>query len=202
MPRSPSCWGSTVARRSDRADLGRPAGRRRPANDPGMTERPTLLVQRLDARATLPVAGSAHAAGLDLAACLPRGEIACDSVVIAPGAIRKIPTGLALAIPTGFEGQVRPRSGLATTRGVTLPNAPGTIDADYRGEVFVALVNLGPEPFEVVHGMRVAQLVIAPVSCAVVIEAEHLDSTARGEGGFGSTGLGSTTPREPGSRTP
>lgn len=109
-------------------------------------------------------------------------------MTIDPGAIVKIPIGIALAIPQGYEGQVRPRSGLATRFGLTVPNAPGTIDADYRGEVFVALINLGREPYTVHHGERVAQLVIAPVACAQVVEVDRLDETARGDGGFGSTG--------------
>ena len=147
-----------------------------------------LSVKRLDERATLPTYHSELAAGLDLAACLPRGEIGTDRVTIEPGMIAKIPTGVALAIPAGYEGQVRPRSGLSTKHGITVPNSPGTIDADYRGELFVALMNLQREPFEITHGMRVAQLVIAPVAHADVIVVEELDETARGTGGFGSTG--------------
>jgi dUTP pyrophosphatase len=150
---------------------------------------PALDVVRLDPRAVLPQYCSEHAAGLDLAACLPRGDLEDASVEIAPGAIVKVPTGLAVSIPVGFEGQVRPRSGLATRHGLTLPNAPGTIDADYRGEVFVALINLGPRPVVVGHGDRVAQLVIAPVARAVVREVGRLEATGRGEGGFGSTGV-------------
>jgi len=100
----------------------------------------------------------------------------------------KIPTGLSLAIPSGHEGQVRPRSGLATKHGLTVVNAPGTIDADYRGEVFVALINLGREPVTIEHGDRIAQLVIAPVVRAAVLVAGELDDTGRGAGGFGSTG--------------
>jgi dUTP pyrophosphatase len=99
-----------------------------------------------------------------------------------------VPTGLAIAIPAGFEGQVRPRSGLAARHGVTCLNTPGTIDSDYRGEVKVILVNLGSAPFEVTHGLRIAQLVIAPVSRAEVVEVVELPDTARGGGGFGSTG--------------
>lgn len=149
-----------------------------------------LRVMRLDPRAETPRYQSDGAAGLDLAACLPRGEFERESFVLAPGAIAKVPTGMVLAIPEGFEGQVRPRSGLATRFGVTIPNAPGTIDSDYRGEAVVALINLGREPFEVRHGMRLAQLVIAPVSRAAVEEVAQLDATTRGAGGFGSTGLG------------
>ncbi|MEN0019769.1 MAG: dUTP diphosphatase [Planctomycetota bacterium] len=150
---------------------------------------PTLRIQRLDDRAPLPEYKSDLAAGLDLAAVLPRGTVESDRVTLAHSQIVWVPTGLAMAIPPGFEGQVRPRSGLAMKHGVTVPNAPGTIDADYRGEVIVALINLGTEPFEITHGMRIAQLVIAPVAAAKIEEAASLDETARGTGGFGSTGL-------------
>ena len=147
-----------------------------------------LRVMRVDARASMPAYHSDLAAGLDIAACLPREPIAEDSFVIHPHEIFKVPTGLALAIPPGYEGQVRPRSGLSINHGITVPNAPGTIDADYRGEVFIALINLGVEPYEIRHGMRIAQLVIAPVAHARVVEASTLDQTVRGERGFGSTG--------------
>ena len=109
-------------------------------------------------------------------------------VTLAPGARGLVPTGFAIALPEGFEAQVRPRSGLAANHGVTVLNTPGTIDADYRGEIQVILVNLGAEPFPVTRGLRIAQLVIAPVARASVIEADALDDTARGAGGFGSTG--------------
>jgi dUTP pyrophosphatase len=144
---------------------------------------PTLRVKKLDPAAAVPEYKSALAAGMDLSACLPRGP-----VTIAPGAIARIPIGIAIAIQPGFEGQVRPRSGLASTHGVTLPNTPGTIDADYRGEVQVPLINLGREPYTVEHGARVAQLVIAPVARASISVVESLESTERGAGGFGSTG--------------
>ena len=144
----------------------------------------TLRLRRLSPHATLPAYQTAGAAGLDLAACLPEGQ----PLTIAPGAIRPIPTGLAIAVPEGFEAQVRPRSGLATKHAVTLPNTPGTIDSDYRGEVIVPLINLGREPFVVTQGMRVAQMVIAPVTRVTVMETDTLDETARGSGGFGSTG--------------
>jgi dUTP pyrophosphatase len=125
------------------------------------------------------------AAGADLRACLPdRGVL-----VLAPGARSVVPTGLALALPEGWEGQVRPRSGLALRLGVTVANAPGTIDADYRGELGVLLVNLGDAPAEIRHGERIAQLVIAPVARAVFETVETLDETPRGAGGFGSTGM-------------
>ena len=128
---------------------------------------------------------SADAAGMDLSAAVPDGA----PVTLAPGARAAIPTGLVLAIPQGFEGQIRPRSGLALKNAVTVLNAPGTIDADYRGEVKVILANLGTEPFEITRGMRIAQLVLAPVSRAAMQQVSSLDETARGEGGFGSTGL-------------
>jgi len=155
--------------------------------------RPTVLFKGLDERATIPKYHSQSAAGLDLAVCLPRGPFESESVEIVPmhrgGKILKLPCGLACAIPEGFEGQVRPRSGLATKFGVTIPNAPGTIDSDYRGEMFVALINLGPEPITITHGDRVAQLVISPIAHAHIEQVEALDETERGAGGFGSTGL-------------
>jgi dUTP pyrophosphatase len=127
---------------------------------------------------------SAAAAGLDLVAA-----VAADApIVIAPGRWAAVPTGLALELPAGTEGQVRPRSGLAAQHGVTVLNAPGTIDADYRGEVKVLLVNLGPDSFTVTRGMRIAQLVIARVTRARLIETAQLAVTTRGAGGFGSTG--------------
>lgn len=132
----------------------------------------------------LPVSQTAHAAGLDLLAALPAGE----PLVLAPGARAAVPTGLRMAIPPGFEGQVRPRSGLALKHGLTVANAPGTIDADYRGEVKVILINLGTEPVHLARGERIAQLVIAPVVAAVLVAVDSLDQTERGTGGFGSTG--------------
>jgi|SRR6185295_15506758 len=148
-----------------------------------MTE-PVLQIKKLDVRAVTPRYHSDLAAGLDLSACLGEGE----RIVIEPGRIAMVKTGIAIAIPAGYEAQVRPRSGLASKFGVTLPNSPGTIDADYRGEVMVPLINHGREPFTVEHGARIAQMVIAPVSRAAVVEVESLDGTARGVGGFGSTG--------------
>lgn len=147
----------------------------------------TLRFVKLDDRASIPQYQTQLAAGLDLAACLPRGDCP-ESVTVQPGDIVKIPLGLACAIPPGFEGQVRPRSGLATKHGLTVPNAPGTVDADYRGEMFVALINLGKEPIEITHGMRIAQLIIAPVSHATIVQVDSLEDTERGSGGFGSTG--------------
>jgi dUTP pyrophosphatase len=133
----------------------------------------------------LPAYASAGAAGLDLVAAVPEGA----PLAIAPGERALVPTGIALALPQGFEAQVRPRSGLAVRHGVTLLNAPGTIDSDYRGEVRVALVNLGREAFQVTRGMRIAQLVVAPVTKVELVAAEALDATPRGAGGFGSTGV-------------
>ncbi|KRS19548.1 dUTP diphosphatase [Roseovarius indicus] len=134
----------------------------------------------------LPSYESAGAAGADLRANLPdRGF-----VELAPGARGLVPTGLRLAIPGGYEVQIRPRSGLALKHGVTLPNSPGTIDSDYRGPLGVIVMNAGQEPFRIEHGMRIAQMVVAPVVQAEFELAESLDDTARGEGGFGSTGAG------------
>ncbi len=132
----------------------------------------------------LPQYQSAHAAGLDLFAAVP----AESAVVIPPGGRALIPTGIAIALPQGYEGQVRPRSGLAARHGITVLNAPGTVDADYRGEIQVVLANLGSEPFAVSRGTRIAQLIIAPVQQVTLVETVTLDSTARGQGGFGSTG--------------
>jgi dUTP pyrophosphatase len=132
----------------------------------------------------LPAYETAGAAGLDLRAALPESDLE-----LAPGARGLVPTGLVLALPPGSEGQVRPRSGLALRHGVTVLNAPGTIDADYRGEVQVLLVNLGQEPFIIRHGDRIAQLIVAPVAQARLVEVESLDDTVRGAGGFGSTGI-------------
>jgi dUTP pyrophosphatase len=112
-----------------------------------------------------------------------------QDVQLAPGQRALIPTGLRLAIPQGFEGQVRPRSGLAARHGITVLNSPGTIDSDYRGEICVILINLGSEPYTISHGDRIAQLVIAPTTRAELVEVESLDTTERGEGGFGSTGV-------------
>ncbi|MCY1007416.1 dUTP diphosphatase [Nannocystis pusilla] len=145
---------------------------------------PTLLVRKVHAQAELPRRMSAEAAGMDLAACLPDGP-----VELAPGERRLIPTGVAVAIPGGHEGQVRPRSGLALRHGLSIVNAPGTIDADYRGELKVILVNLGAAPFVVAHGERIAQLVVAPVVFPAVVEVQDLPAAARGDGGFGSTGV-------------
>jgi dUTP pyrophosphatase len=132
----------------------------------------------------LPAYATADSAGMDLAAA-----VAAD-LVLKPGARALVPTGFAIALPSGYEAQVRPRSGLAAKNGVTVLNAPGTIDADYRGEVGVILVNHGQQDFTVTRGMRIAQMVIAPVTVAALHEVAELPETARGAGGFGSTGTG------------
>lgn len=141
----------------------------------------------------VPVKRLPHAEGLDLPAYATEGAagmdvLAAEDVTLAPGTRHAVATGLALAIPPGYEVQVRPRSGLALKHGISVPNAPGTIDSDYRGELRVILINHGAEPFAVRRGDRVAQLVLAPVVRACWLEVEDLDETARGEGGFGSTG--------------
>ncbi len=132
----------------------------------------------------LPAPASSGAAGADLRAAVER------DLVLLPMARAAVPTGLQLEIPLGWEGQVRPRSGLALRHGVTVVNAPGTIDSDYRGELQVLLINLGAEPFTVRRGERIAQLVLAPVAAGRFVEVERLDQTDRGDGGFGSTGRG------------
>ena len=152
-----------------------------------MSEAPIdIRVLRLPHAAGLPLPAyqSALAAGLDLVAALP----AQAPVTIPPGGRAMIPTGIALALPRGHEGQIRPRSGLAARHGVTVLNTPGTIDADYRGEVQVILINHGAEPFIVERGMRIAQLVVARVERATLVEVDSLDATERASGGIGSTG--------------
>lgn len=139
-------------------------------------------IQRLRPEAVLPLYMTEGSAGMDLHAALP------EPLLLAPGARALVPTGLALAIPIGFEGQVRPRSGLALRHGVTLVNAPGTIDADYRGEVAVIVINHGQEEFEIANGERIAQMVVAPVCRALLAEVAELSATARDQGGFGHTG--------------
>jgi dUTP pyrophosphatase len=146
------------------------------------------MIHALRPGAIVPRYQTEHAAGLDLHAAPEDGE----AIELAPGDIASVPTGLAIAVPVGFEAQVRPRSGLASRHGVTLPNAPGTIDADYRGEVIVPLINLGRSAFTVEPGMRIAQMVIAPVASVEIVEVaarDHLGETERGRAGFGSTGL-------------
>ena len=149
---------------------------------------PVIAVRRLAHGQGLPLPAyeTAMAAGMDLRAAVPEDE----PLVLRPGDRHPVPTGLAMALPAGFEAQVRPRSGLAAKSGITCLNTPGTIDADYRGEVKVILVNLGEEAVTIRRGDRIAQMVIAPVVQASWAEVESLDETARGEGGFGSTGQG------------
>lgn len=132
----------------------------------------------------LPRQQTPGAAGLDLSAALAPDEV----IEIAPGGVAMIPTGLMIAIPLGYEAQIRPRSGLAAKHGITVLNSPGTVDADYRGEVKVLLINHGAAPFAVRRGERIAQMVVAPVSWVVFEEVEALDETERGNGGHGSTG--------------
>jgi dUTP pyrophosphatase len=134
----------------------------------------------------LPSYQSGAASGLDLLAAVP----ADAPLTIAPGRHAAVPTGIAIALPPGSEAQVRPRSGLARQHGVTVLNSPGTVDADYRGEIQVLLINHGEAPFVITRGMRIAQLVIAAVTRATLIETASLDETPRGSGGFGSTGTG------------
>jgi dUTP pyrophosphatase len=144
--------------------------------------RPRVMFRRMRPDAIVPRYMTANAAGLDLCAAID------DPVEIAAGDRAAISTGLAMAIPDGYEGQVRPRSGLAREHGVTVVNAPGTIDADFRGVVHVLLLNTGKQPFTVKPGERIAQLVIAPVVQAELAEVDELPATERGAGGFGSTG--------------
>jgi dUTP pyrophosphatase len=150
------------------------------------SERVEVRVTRLPHGADLPLPEyqSALAAGLDLLAAVP----ADAPLELAPGARALVPIGIAIALPPGFEAQVRPRSGLAARHGITVLNTPGTVDADYRGELQVILVNLGAEPFVVSRGMRIAQLIVAPVQRIKLVEVDALDSTVRAQGGFGSTG--------------
>ena len=145
----------------------------------------TISVSALPHFADLPLPAyeSPGAAGMDIAAAITA------DIVIAPGARHAVPSGLAIAVPAGHEAQIRPRSGLALRHGVTVANAPGTIDSDYRGEVKVILINLGEAPFIISRGMRIAQMVVAPIIQASLALVDTLDSTERGEGGFGSTGI-------------
>lgn len=147
-----------------------------------MTEPVAVRIARLPhgEGLALPAYATAGAAGMDV--------LAAEAVTLAPGARHAVGTGLALAIPAGFEIQVRPRSGLALKHGISVPNAPGTIDSDYRGELKVILINHGAEPFVIARGDRIAQLVLAPVVLAAWDEVATLDQTVRGSGGFGSTG--------------
>ena len=142
-----------------------------------------IQLKRLPHGADLPVPAyaTAHAAGMDV--------VSAEDLTLAPGARHAVATGFAMAIPEGYEVQARPRSGLALKPGISLPNSPGTIDADYRGELKIILINLGDRPFPIQRGDRIAQLVVAPVQLASFVEVDVLDDTARGQGGFGSTGV-------------
>ena len=133
----------------------------------------------------LPFYQSDGAAGMDLYAAID----ATSTLVLEPGGATAVPTGFAMALPVGFEAQIRPRSGLAAKHSVTVLNAPGTIDSDYRGEIKVLLINHGTQAFDITRGMRIAQMIIAPVTRAQLNEVDSLDDTQRGAGGFGSTGL-------------
>ena len=143
-----------------------------------------VRVRLLREGARLPAYQTEHAAGMDLAACPADGQ----AITLSPGARALVPTGIAIALPVGWEAQVRPRSGLALRHGVTCLNAPGTIDADFRGEIGVLLINLGEQAFTVAPGERIAQLVVAPVDRVRWNVVEALDETARGTGGYGHTG--------------
>ena len=147
-----------------------------------------VALHRLEHGAGLPLPEqqSVDAAGMDLAAAVPEGT----PLILAPGSRALVPTGFAMELPTGTEAQIRPRSGLAHKHGVTVLNSPGTIDADYRGEVKVLLINLGTDAFTIERGMRIAQMVIQPVPRVALIEVEKLNDSSRGSGGFGSTGTG------------
>lgn len=142
-----------------------------------------VKVKKLHPQAIIPAYMTEHAAGMDLCTVIE------SPVVLQPGERTLLPTGLAMEIPPGFEGQVRPRSGLALKKGVSLVNSPGTIDADYRGEIGIIIINHGAEPVEFLPGDRIAQLIIAPVTQAVMLEAEDLQDSDRSAGGFGHTGV-------------
>ena len=148
----------------------------------------TVDIKRLPEAADLPLPTyqTAHAAGMDLCAAVTA------EVILTPGARAIIPTGFSIALPPGYEAQVRPRSGLAAKNGVTVLNTPGTIDADYRGEIGVILINLGREPFAITRGARIAQMIVAPVAAVSWHETDTLPETDRGAGGFGSTGMNKT----------
>ena len=145
-------------------------------------QKPRVMIKKLHPMAIIPQYMTEFAAGMDICALLE------EAILLQPGQRSLIPTGLAFAIPEGYEIQVRPRSGLAIKHGITLVNSPGTIDADYRGEVCVILINHGQESFTISPGDRIAQLVVAPVCQAGLMEVSELSETARGEGGFGHTG--------------
>jgi len=142
-----------------------------------------VKVKKLHPQAIVPLYMTEHAAGMDLC------TVVDEPFVLAPGERTLLPTGLAMEIPPGYEGQVRPRSGLALKKGLALVNSPGTIDADYRGEIGIIIINHGDEPVEIMPGDRVAQLIIAPVTRAVLVEVDGLNDSGRNSGGFGHTGL-------------
>lgn len=150
---------------------------------------PKVAVKRLPHGGDLPLPSYAtrDAAGMDLCAAV------AQDTVLKPGARTLVPTGIAIALPSGYEAQVRPRSGLAIKNGITLVNTPGTIDADYRGEIGIILINHGQEDFTITRGMRIAQMVVAPVAPAILHEVAELPTTERGAGGFGSTGTATGT---------
>jgi len=152
-----------------------------------MPPRLQVLIKRLPhgRGLKLPFYATPDSAGVDLRAALPEDE----PLTLAPGQIALVPTGIAVAIPSGYEGQVRPRSGLATRHGISLINAPGTVDADYRGELKCSVINLGAEPYTIRRGDRISQMIISPVLQAELTEVEELPLTERGAGGFGSTGV-------------
>lgn len=143
----------------------------------------TVQIKKLNAAASLPEYQTSGAAGMDLCACI------AEQLTIAPNAVQLVPTGIAISLPEGLEAQVRPRSGLALKNSITVLNAPGTIDSDYRGEIAVILMNLGATEFVVAPGMRIAQLVISRYERAELIAVEELEATTRGTGGFGHTGV-------------
>ena len=142
-----------------------------------------VKVKKLHPKAVVPLYMTEHAAGMDLCAVVD------EPFVLSPGERALLPTGLAMEIPPGYEGQVRPRSGLALRKGIALVNSPGTIDADYRGEIGVIIINHGNEPVEIMPGDRIAQMIIAPVTRAILVEVDDLNDTGRNSGGFGHTGL-------------
>lgn len=142
-----------------------------------------VKIKKLHPQAVIPAYMTEHAAGLDLCTVIEA------PVMLAPGERTLLPTGLAMEIPPGFEGQVRPRSGLALKKGVSLVNSPGTIDADYRGEIGIIIINHGVKPVEILPGDRVAQLIIAPVTQAILVEVDDLNDSVRSSGGFGHTGV-------------
>lgn len=165
-----------------------PFSTRTPKSQPDTAERPLVAIKKLPhfGDLALPAYETAQSAGMDLRAALERGQ----HIDLLPGRRALIPTGLSLALPPGYEAQIRPRSGLALKNGVTCLNSPGTIDADYRGEVGVILINHGWETFRIARGDRIAQMVIAPITQIDWMEQQDLDETERGSGGFGSTGKG------------